>query len=246
MKNKTIVELKNISYEFHDTQDRKRVPALKRISFKIPQGEFVTILGPSGCGKSTLLRIVAGLIKPNFGQFFCSANKSTMIFQHFGLFPWLTVKENIEFGLKMNGVSEKQRNVIVKSKIKETGLSGFSTKSPHELSGGMKQRVGIARALAVQPDLLLADEPFSNLDFFTAEKLRKDTLDLWKKYKMTIVMVTHLIEEAVELSDRIIVSGPRPAVVKKEIVISLPRPRDKRSPEFFKICDQINRLISKK
>jgi NitT/TauT family transport system ATP-binding protein len=246
MKSKSIVELKNISYEFHDTQDRKGVSALKKISFKIPQGEFVTILGPSGCGKSTLLRIVGGLIKPNSGQIYCSAKKSTMIFQHFGLFPWLTAKENIGFGLKMNGLSEKEINFIVKSKIKEVGLSGFSTKSPHELSGGMKQRVGIARALAVQPDLLLADEPFSNLDFFTAEKLRKDTLNLWKKYKMTIVMVTHLIEEAVELSDRIIILGPRPATVKKEIVISLPRPRKKRSPEFFKICDQIDRLISKK
>jgi len=245
MKNKIIVELKNISYEFHNTQDRKIVPALKRISFKIPEGEFITILGPSGCGKSTLLRIVAKLIKPNSGQLSCSANKLAMIFQHFALFPWLTVKENIEFGLKMNGVSEKQINLIVKSKIKEIGLSGFSAKSPHELSGGMRQRVGIARALAVQPDLLLADEPFSNLDFFTAERLRKDTLDLWKKYKMTIIMVTHLIEEAVELSDRIIVLGPRPAMVKKEIVISLPRPRDKRSPEFFKICDEINRLISR-
>lgn len=244
MENKNIASIKNLSYAYINEETGERVDVLKNISFEVTRGEFVSLVGPSGCGKSTLLKIIAKLIKTKQGIITLNTKKIAVVFQNFALFSWLTVKENIEFGLKMNGVSKKERAKISQEKIDEVGLSGFENKYPSELSGGMKQRVGIARALAISPDLLLMDEPFSSLDALTAETLRTDLLDIWLKYKMTIVMVTHLVEEAVELSDRVLIFAPRPTSIKKSIEILLPRPRDKRSVNYYKIVDTITQDIT--
>jgi len=241
---KPFVIVDHISHRFL-LEDGALLPAIDKVSFTIKEREFVSLIGPSGCGKSTLLKIIAGLLKPEHGLIQSRAQKMTMIFQNFALFPWLTVLGNIEFGLKMAGVSKKERQDRARAKIKEVDLIGFEDKYPLALSGGMKQRVGVARALAVEPDLLLMDEPFSSLDAITAEELRSDLLDIWSKNPTTIMMVTHLVEEAVEVSDRVIVFSPRPTTIKKEIAVKLPRPRDKRSPEYYALVDEITELINK-
>lgn len=242
MQNKSII-VKNLSYSYINEETGEYIDVIKNLSFDVDNGEFVSLIGPSGCGKSTLLKIIANLIKAKSGKIIIDTSRIAFVFQNFALFPWLTVKENIEFGLKMNNTSKKERNRISKEKIKEVGLLGFENKYPKELSGGMKQRVGIARALAVSPNILLMDEPFSSLDALTADKLRIDLLNIWKKYKMTIVMVTHLVEEAVELSDRVLILSPRPTSIKESIKIKSTRPRDKRSDDYYKIVDNITKNI---
>ena len=226
--------------------DNEFLQVLERVSFELEEGSFTTIIGPSGCGKSTLLRIIAGLIPANSGRLIWEREKKptvSFVFQSFGLFPFLTVGENIEFGLKMAGVSQHKRASIVKDLIKEVELTGSENKHPNELSGGMKQRVGIARALTMNPDLLLMDEPFSALDEFTAETLRKLLLKIWGERKITILMVTHLISEAIELSDHIITLTPRPGTVEETMKNNLPRPRNKRSQDFFKMEDKLQSIL---
>ncbi len=242
MPNNFILKAENLSHSFNDG-GAKHFEVMKNISFSVEKGEFFSIVGPSGCGKSTLLRIIAGLIKPSEGSLEMRAAKLAMVFQNFAIFPWLTVHENIEFGLKMAGMLSNKRKLIVAEKIKEVGLAGFDKKFPKELSGGMRQRVGIARALAINPELLIMDEPFSSLDTFTAEKLRTDILEIWHKYNMTVLMVTHLVEEAVQLSDKIMIVSKRPAAVKQILDVNLPRPRGTRSEHFFSLVDQIKSLI---
>jgi len=245
MANKNIIlKVEGLSHQFI-LQDGKHLPVMHDVSFSVPEGEFVSLVGPSGCGKSTLLKMIAGLLKPDHGTIESHAQKMSVVFQNFAIFPWLNVLDNVEFGLKMEGRPAKERRRIALEKISEVGLSGFEDKYPAELSGGMKQRVGIARALAVSPDLLLLDEPFSSIDALTAERLRADLLSIWTKYKMTVVLVTHLVEEAIELSDRVIVFSARPTTVKKEFTIDLPRPRSKRSPEFFALLDKVTADIDK-
>ncbi len=245
-----IISIKNLFHSFSEEdnsssvgQAGKKLEVLRDINFEVGRGEFLSIVGPSGGGKSTLLRILAGFIQPTRGIIEKDYKKLSMVFQNFAIFPWLTVVENIEFGLKMSGISTKERARIVQEKIKEVGLVGFEHKYPKELSGGMRQRVGIARALALNPDVLLMDEPFSSLDTFTAEKLRQEVMEIWLKYKMTVVMVTHLVEEAVELSDRIVVLSSLPGTVKFELNINLTRPRNKRSVEFFSLVDKVSAQI---
>ncbi len=238
MPNNRDIIIKNIEHYFLDEEPR-RTQAIKDFSLTISPGEFVAIVGPSGCGKSTLLRIIAGLIKPSRGQINTQGQNLSIVFQNFAIFPWLTSLENIEFGPKMSGQSPKEYKKIAKEKMEEVGLKDFENEYPQKLSGGMRQRVGLARALAVNPKLLLMDEPFSSLDFFTAEKLRQELLGIWLKYRMTVIMVTHSIEEAVELADRIVVLSRRPAIIKSDRRVSLNRPRDKRSPDFFKLVDSI-------
>jgi len=242
MENEPILKVSGISHNYF-VESEKIIHVLDNISFTAIKGEFLSIVGPSGGGKSTILRIIAGLIKPVRGNVTFSGKKISMVFQNYGIFPWLTVQKNIEFGLLMSGMAENERRRIVAEKINEVGLVDVGHKYPKELSGGMRQRVGIARALSVSPDLILMDEPFSNLDSFTAEKLRQDLLRIWTNSKMTVIMVTHLVEEAIELSDRILIFGPRPAKIKDEIKLSLSRPREKRSPEFFQITDKIKSEI---
>lgn len=249
------IEARHVSKEY--SEGRTRVKILEDISFSINEHEFVCVLGPSGCGKSTLLRIIAGLDVPTSGKALFrdrdiagpNPKTSAMIFQTFALLPWRTVYENIELGLQSIGVPKEKRRPIVMKYVKLMDLDEFADAYPYELSGGMKQRVGIARALAVEPCVLLMDEPFSALDAMTADQLRRDVLEIWNDSKTvtnTFLMITHLIEEAVMMADRVIVLSKRPGKVIGDIPIDIPRPRHEhmRDPEFYEMCDMIRRMIS--
>ncbi|MHB8710065.1 MAG: ABC transporter ATP-binding protein [Minisyncoccota bacterium] len=225
------------------TDDGKEVAALKDISFSVPTGGFVSVAGPSGAGKSTLMRVILGLMPHTSGTIVRNFSKSAMVFQNYALFPWLSALENAAFGLRMQGVPRQERERIAREKLNEVGLAHLEHHYPSALSGGQRQRVGLARALAISPDLLIMDEPFSNLDTITAEALKADLLKIWRAYGMTILMVNHLIPDAVELSDQIIVMGAHPGHVEKSIPVDLPRPRDVRSPQFFKHIDQLTEII---
>lgn len=220
------------------------------VSFDVDAGQFVALVGPSGCGKSTLIRTMIGLEEASSGyvgfeggKLAAGDGRAAMVFQHFALFPWMSTYSNIEFGLRMEGMPGVKRKRIVDDLIDEVGLSGFGDKHPKELSGGMRQRVGIARALAISPRLLFCDEPFSALDAFTADTLRRDLLSIWKKRKMTVVMVTHLVEEAAEMADKIVVFTPGPGRIEKVVLNELPRPRNKRSKAFFEMADELLALV---
>ncbi|HEV3114170.1 MAG TPA: ABC transporter ATP-binding protein [Candidatus Binataceae bacterium] len=249
-----LLELKSISMEFARGKGRLRV--LENISVTIEQGQFVAIVGPSGCGKSTMLRIMNGLIQPTSGQVLYQGQQLDginlecgVVFQSFALLPWLSVKANVEMGLEARGVAPEQREARAATYIDKVGLDGFEEAYPRELSGGMKQRVGFARALAVEPKLLLMDEPFSALDALTAITLREELLDMWQAPDMpvhTMVLVTHIIEEAVELADRVIVMAATPGRIVADLGIDLPRPRDKRHEGFNAITDRIFSLIEER
>jgi NitT/TauT family transport system ATP-binding protein len=246
-----LLEFKEVSKSFVHAKGNLRV--LENISFSIEQGEFVAIVGPSGCGKSTLLRIINGVIQPTSGQVLYENRQvdginlaCALVFQSFALLPWLTVKQNVEMGLEARGLNLQAREKKAGIYIDKVGLDGFEEAYPRELSGGMKQRVGLARALAVEPKVLLMDEPFSALDALTAITLREELLDMWQAGDMpvhTIVIVTHIIEEAVELADRVLVMGAGPGRVVTDLKIDLPRPRDKRSDAFNAFTDKIFSLI---
>ena len=227
---------------------------LDGIDLTIRDGEIVAILGQSGCGKSTLLRIIAGLIPATSGDVLYRGHQITgptpgiaMVFQSFALFPWLTVLENVAFGLEAQGVPSAERRERSLKAIELIGMDGYENAYPKELSGGMRQRVGFARALVVDPDILLLDEPFSALDVLTAETLRGDLMDLWNERKIPtrgIVFVSHNIHEAVEVSDRILVLAPHPGRVRADIRITLPHPRDPESEAFKSIVDDIYRQLA--
>ena len=229
-------------------------PAIRGLSLDVSEGEFVSLVGPSGCGKSTLLRILQGLIAPTSGKVLYRDILQTgvnpdmgMVFQGFALYPWLNVWENVSLGLVARGVDTGTIRKKVAFYIDKVGLEGYEEAYPRELSGGMKQRVGLARALCIEPAILLMDEPFSNLDALTTLTLRDEVLMLWKDPEMsvrTIVMVTHIIEEAILMSDRVVVLARRPTHVVEEIPVDLPRPRDRRDPEFDRLSDRIFSLIS--
>ncbi len=239
--NNKIIQVKRISLNYKDNGEQFRV--LDDVSFDVVPGEFLCIVGLSGGGKSTLLRILVGLQKQSEGKIINMPEQVGFVFQNFALFPWLNVESNISYGLRMQGLSKTQIHKRVREEIDRIGLEGFEKSHPKELSGGMKQRVGIARALAVHPKVLLLDEPFSALDEITAKGLRHDLLRIHQQTKETVIMVTHLVEEAVELADRIIVMSPRPGRVRKIIDNTMPRPRSTRSSEFFKLVDEIELLL---
>lgn len=227
-------------------KDKNRIDILRGIDFKVQSGEFLCIIGPSGSGKSTLLRIILGLIPANQGEVATAPNtRLSLVFQNFALFPWLTVEQNISFGLRMADAKPEHIHASVNHLIDVVGLRGWEDKHPRELSGGMKQRAGIARAMAVEPQVLLMDEPFSALDAFTAQTLREETLRLWGSEKITVVMVTHLVEEAVQLADRVIVLSARPGQIVDTIKIDLPRPRAMRHANFYRYVDRIEALIKR-
>jgi len=251
-----VLQVEKVSKTLPKGEQELRV--LQDVSFEVNENEFVCILGASGSGKSTLLRIICGLDKPSSGQVLfkgqpvegADPRKMAMIFQTFALLPWRNVTENIRFGLESIGFPEDECKRRVQELVKLVGLQGFEKSYPAELSGGMKQRVGLARALAVEPEVLLLDEPFSSLDELTAEQMRADLLAIWNDPKLptnTFIMITHLIEEAVLMADRVIVMSPRPGRVIADVKINLERPRVKinRTPEFFEACDRLKRLIGK-
>ncbi|MGB9750393.1 MAG: nitrate/sulfonate/bicarbonate ABC transporter ATP-binding protein [Caldisericia bacterium] len=243
-----LLEVKNVSKKFL-FPGKKEIYVLKDINFDIKEGEIVSILGPSGSGKSTLIRIIAGLIKPDEGVVLYRNKVVTdvnpgvsIVFQNFGLFPWLTVEENVLLGLTSKEMSIEEKKERALKVIDTVGLDGFEKAYPKELSGGMKQRVGFARALVVEPDILLMDEPFSSLDVLTAENLKSDLLELWIGNKIptkAIVLITHSIEEAVYMSDRIIIISKDPGKIVEEIEVKIPHWRDKNSQKFLSLIDRI-------
>lgn len=249
-----LLELKNITKDYVDDRGKKTI-VLNNINLSINHHEYISIVGPSGGGKSTLLRIIMGLETCTTGEVLLKGEllkgkvdpHMAMIFQSFGLFPWLTVVENVEFGLESNHIPKDERREKSYNIIQEVGLEGFENAYPRELSGGMKQRVGIARALVLDPEVLLMDEPFSSLDPLTAEALREEILKVWSNRLTTpdvVIMVTHNVEEAVYLSDRVVVLSHRPACVVKEVQIDIPRPREKRETSIYDYTDQITTLIA--
>jgi NitT/TauT family transport system ATP-binding protein len=239
--------LKNISKHFPAKEGRRGVEVLRDVNLTVHHGEFVLLLGPSGCGKSTLLRIITGLEKYTHGtiEFHTplDINDVSFVFQNFGLLPWLTVYENVELSLIGRNVPEIERKEKVKNILIKLGLFDFASYRPRDLSGGMKQRVGLARAFVTDPKIIFLDEPFSELDFFTAESLRKDLLDMWNVHKATIVMVSHYVDEAVELADRIAVFSDRPGTILDIVKNDLPRPRDHRSSVFFNVEDMVIKIL---
>jgi NitT/TauT family transport system ATP-binding protein len=209
-----------------------RVHVLDSISFGVPKNQFVCLLGGSGCGKTTLLKIVAGLILPDAGRIEIEGytvkgpgQDRSMVFQNYGLLPWRTVLGNVEFGLEIRGMPRKQRRDICRDFINRVGLSGFERHYPHQISGGMQQRAGLARALSKDPRILLMDEPFAAVDMQTRERLQDELLGIWSAIKTTVLFVTHSIEEAIYLGDRVIVMGSRPGRIAADIMTELPRPR---------------------
>jgi len=249
-----LLKLENINLSFKFPEGEVKV--LENISFSINEGEILALLGPSGSGKSTILRIIAGLLKPQEGKVYYKGKELkginhgvSMVFQNFALFPWLTVLENVEIGLRALGLPQELRREKALKAIDLIGLDGFENAYPKELSGGMKQRVGFARALVMEPDILLLDEPFSALDVLTAENLRNDLIELWIEKKIptkAMILVTHSIEEAVYIADRVILLRKDPGRIIKEINIDIPHWRDKKSKEFLDLVDMIYGILTGK
>ena len=226
------IEGRNVNLTFRPP-NRGPVRALHGFDIDVQEGEFLSIVGPSGCGKSTFLNVVLGLIKPDSGDLrmrgrpiLGPGTDRAMVFQEFGLLPWRTVQNNVELGLELKRVPTATRRTVSQGLIEMVGLSGFEGHYPHELSGGMKQRVGLARALATDPDVLLMDEPFAALDAQTRDIMQAELLRIWHEARKTVLFVTHQIEEAVYLSDRVMVMTKRPGHAKRTFAIDLPRPRD--------------------
>jgi NitT/TauT family transport system ATP-binding protein len=231
----------------------QEVEAVRSASVHVRPGEFVSLIGPSGCGKSTLLNAVAGFLKPNGGQLLLDGQPITgpgsdrgVVFQQYSLFPWMTVRKNVEFGLKMKGVSATERESQARTLLGLAGLLSFENHYPEQLSGGMKQRVGIVRALATSPQVLLMDEPFGALDSQTRVVMQEILTNMWQRLRISVLFITHDIDEAVFLSDRVYVMTARPGRIKAELTVPLARPRTPEmtaSPEFAAMVRQIKGLI---
>ncbi|MFZ0636120.1 MAG: nitrate/sulfonate/bicarbonate ABC transporter ATP-binding protein [Candidatus Acidiferrales bacterium] len=240
--------------KFYTQPDGNRIQVISPTNLTVYPGRIIALLGPSGCGKSTLLRMLTGLAKPSAGEVLWHGRpvlgetpSVSIVFQSFALFPWLTVLENVEAPLEARGVPPIERHKRALRIIDSVGLDGFETAYPKELSGGMKQRVGVARALVVEPEVLFMDEPFSALDVLTAETLRGELLELWLGHKIptkAIFIVTHNIEEAVVLADRILVLGHNPAGLRADFDVDIPQPRDRKSAHFIELVDSIYRILT--
>ena len=243
-----LLELRDVTKSFSN-----RIHILGPIRLTVEEGEFVVIIGPSGSGKSTLLRVITGLTDATSGEVIYKGkrqwgvnHKAALVFQSFALFPWLTVMENVALGLEAQGFSKPERYARARRYIDLVGLDGYERAYPRELSGGMKQRVGLARALTVEPELLCMDEPFSALDALTASNLREQVLDIWLSKQIVtkaIILVTHSVEEAVLMGDRALVLASKPGRILADRPIALPRPRRLKSPQFEEQVDQLYSLI---
>ncbi len=248
-----IIELSSVAKSFRSADGSAR-SVLEDVNFTLKEGEIVALLGQSGSGKSTMLRIMAGLIPADSGRvmyhdmpIYSAARGISMVFQSFALFPWLTVQKNVELGLEAQGIPVAEREERAQKAIEMIGLSGFEGALPRELSGGMRQRVGIARALVMEPEVLLMDEAFSALDVLTGEQLREDILDLWNKDLIptkAILVVSHNIEEAVMMADRVLLFSSNPGRVRAELAIELPHPRSVESPIVRSLIDKVYALMS--
>ncbi|MFC5353594.1 ABC transporter ATP-binding protein [Azospirillum himalayense] len=236
------IDIRNLGKVYGGTSSDNMVVALDGVDLRIRRGEFISLLGPSGCGKSTLLGIVAGFQSASSGTLLQNGRpivrpdpSRTVVFQDYALFGWMTVQQNVEFGLKAKGMAKKQRAEIARSLIDMVRLTGFEEKYPHQISGGMKQRAAIARALAPDPDILLMDEPFGALDAQTRVLLQEEIARISSEAGKTVIFVTHGIDEAVFLADRVVVMSPRPGRVREEVAVPLPRPRtaEMRSDPWF-------------
>lgn len=235
-------------------RDDAAVEAVSDVSMQVQPGEFVTIIGPSGCGKSTLLNVVAGFVRPTSGKSLLDGKATDkpgadrgMVFQQYSLFPWLSVRKNVEFGLKQQGMGVSQREQAARTLLGLAGLSAFENHYPDQLSGGMKQRVGIVRALATSPQVLLMDEPFGALDAQTRVVMQQILTNMWQRFRISVLFITHDIDESIFLSDRVYVMTARPGRIKAEIPIPLPRPRTPdmaASPEYLAIKLKLRNLIS--
>src|SRR3990170_3763370 len=224
--------IRDLSKVYYDVYAGQHVAAVDRVSLQIATGEFVSILGPSGCGKTTLLNMVAGFIPPTRGEILLNGRRIQgpgpdrgVVFQSFALFPWKTVLDNVAFGLKMRGMPRDDRDRIAREYIALVGLAGSESRFPHELSGGMQQRVGVARVLANDPELMLMDEPFASVDAQTRMTLQEELTRIWEARQPTILFVTHDVEEAVFLANRVIVLSARPGRIRETLQVDLPRPR---------------------
>jgi NitT/TauT family transport system ATP-binding protein len=229
-------------------RDGKQTSVLENISLDVGEGEFLCLLGPSGCGKTTLLNIMAGFLSPTRGDVRVGgeivhgpAPRRIFVFQERGIFPWLTVEGNIGFGIA--GLPRKEQEHRIGHYIQMVGLEGFEKSYPSDLSGGMKQRLEVARALAVNPDMLLLDEPFGALDSITRLTMRRELLRIWEAERKTIIFVTHDIDEAVQLADRVVVMSARPATIQQIVTIDIPHPRDISSPRYLELRDGIFQQI---
>lgn len=240
------IEIKNVSMTY-DNGTGTPIKALKNIDFNIYEGEFISLLGPSGCGKSTLLRIIADLLHPTEGEVIINgrtprqvrlAKQYGMVFQSPVLYDWRTVRKNVCLPLELMGVKKAEQRERADAMLEMVGLQDYADHYPYQLSGGMQQRVGIARALALNPKILLMDEPFSALDEFTREKLNEDLLDIWQKTNKTVIFVTHNIQEAIFLSDRVCVLSPHPGRISAIVDVTLPRPRANEL-RFSKECQNL-------
>ena len=246
--NQLAIDVRDVSMIFPGKKTGEEIRVLENVSLQVQHGEFVCIVGPSGCGKSTLLNIIGGFLQSTDGEALVEGEpvngpdpRRIFVFQENGVFPWLTVRDNIGFGLQDKRMEERAQ--IVAHYTEMVGLTGFEGAYPRELSGGMRQRVEIARALAANSQIIYMDEPFGALDFITRIKMRNDLVRIWQAEKKTILFVTHDIEEAVQLADRVIIMSRRPATVQREVTIDLPRPRNLDSPQYLKKRDLIFHLM---
>ncbi len=243
-----MITLENITKGY--LKYKQEYVALQDINLKVDKGEFLCIVGPSGCGKTTLLRMIAGLDFPTSGQIMENETEISgpsrergYVFQQYSLFPWRNVLDNVAFGLEVQGLADEERYQKARKYLKMVGLSSFEKSSPQELSGGMKQRVAIARCLVNDPQVLLMDEPFSALDVQTRHKLQKELVHIWRKEQKTIIFVTHNVDEAVFLADRVVVLSSAPGTIIKTFNIELDRIRDRTSHEFLNLKKEITRLL---
>jgi ABC-type nitrate/sulfonate/bicarbonate transport system ATPase subunit len=245
-----LVEAQGVSKVFRGARAGRDVSAIERIDLAVADGEFVSVLGPSGCGKSTFLFMIAGFEAPTAGRLTVGGEPVRhpgpdrgVVFQEYALFPWLTVLDNVAYGLREQGVSRRERQRVARRSIAQVGLDAFADRHPQELSGGMRQRVALARVLAIRPRILLMDEPFGALDEQTRFLLQESLLGIWENERKTVVFVTHSIEEAVFLSDRVVVMTARPGRVKDVVDVDLTRPRDRTSEEFNRIRRRLAQAI---
>jgi NitT/TauT family transport system ATP-binding protein len=249
------LEIRNVSKSYR-RNGAAALPVLESFSLSVPPLEFLVLLGPSGCGKSTLLRIIDGIEPCETGEILLDGADVTgrtghgraMVFQSFELFPWRTALDNVAFGLEVAGVGREERLKAAGECMELVGLSAFAHAFPHELSGGMQQRVGIARALAIKPSVLLMDEPYGALDVQTRDLLQDELLNIWERQKTTVIFVTHSVEEALYLADRIVVMSPRPGRIEHVIVVPFRRPREegiKSAPEFLELRREIWAMLKK-